>query len=153
MKIALSTHQDNLSVAFDFADSLQIFSVEDGNSIKENDYLLQNVNPVSRAAEIKKQNIELLICGCISRCSYEALTQLEIEIISHVSGSVDEILSAYLNNKLSNPDLSMPGFGRGMGNGRGFGRGRTCGQKRGFGRGKCREIQGTELNRKIINKK
>ena len=149
MKIALSTHQDNLSVAFDFADSLQIFSVEDGNPKKENDYLLQNVNPVSRAAEIKKQDVELLVCGCISRCSYEALTQLGIEIISHVSGSVDEIISAYLNNKLSNSDLSMPGFGRGMGKGRG----RTCGQKRGFGRGKCREIQGTELNRKIINKK
>ena len=144
MKIALSTHKDNLSVAFDFAESLQIFSVEDGNPIKENDYLLLNVNPVSRAAEIKKQDIELLICGCISRCSYEVLTQLGIEVVSHVSGTVDEILSAYLNDKLASPDLSMPGFGRGMGKGkgggRGFGNGNMCGQKCGFGRGRRDEL-------------
>ena len=46
MKIALSTFNDNLSVAFDFADSLQIFSVENGTAKRENEHLLQNVNPV-----------------------------------------------------------------------------------------------------------
>ena len=130
MKIALSTFNDNLSVAFDFADSLQIFSVENGTAKREIDHLLQNINPTARAAEIKKLDIEVLICGCISRCSYEVLTQLGIEVISHVSGTVDEILSAYLKKEISKSEFCMPGFGRGMRKG-GTGRG---GQNRGFGR-------------------
>jgi len=135
MKIALSTYKDNLSIAFDFADTLQIFSVENKMAKKENVCLLNNINPTSRAAEIKKMNAEIVICGCISRCSYEALTQLGIEVVSHVSGSVNEIITAYLNDEISNQKFSMPGFGRGMGKGRGG----RCGQNRGFGRGRCRE--------------
>ncbi len=146
MKIALSTFNDNLSVAFDFADTLLVFSVEDGIAKEKNEHLLQNVNPVSRAAEIKKLDIEVLICGCISRCSYEVLTQLGIEIISHVSGTVDEILAAYLKKEISKPELCMPGFGRGMGKG-GAGH---CGQNRGFGRrhGRmCSEPYDCEINK------
>ncbi|MCK5851765.1 hypothetical protein KAH27_01940 [bacterium] len=135
MKIALSTFNDNLSVAFDFADSLQIFSVEDGIAKRGNEHLLQNVNSTARAAEIKKLDIEILICGCISRCSYEILTQLGIEVISHVSGTVDKILSAYLNKEISKPEFCMPGFGRRNG------RGGRCGQNRGFGRERCMENQ------------
>ena len=131
MKIALSTFNSNLSVAFDFADTLLIFTVEDGVITDKKEYSLENTNLVLRTTEIKNLNVNVLICGCISRCSYEILTQSGIKIISHVSGPVDEIISAYLKNKILNEKFSMPGFGYGNG------KGGRCGQKRGAGRGRC----------------
>jgi len=134
MKIALSVHNENLSVAFDFADTLLIFTVENGEIKDKKEHLLKNTNPALRTAEIKKLNVNVLICGCISRCSYELLSRSEIEVVSHVSGSAEDIISAYLNKKISNKKFSMPGFGKG-----GAGR---CGQKHGFGRGRCgKEIE------------
>jgi len=135
MEIALSVYNDNLSVAFDFADILLLFTVEDGEVKNKKEFVLENINPILRVNEIKKMNVNVLICGCISRCSYELLTESGIEVISHVSGAVEEILSAYLNKKLSNKKFSMPGFGNGKG------RAGRCGQKRGFGHGRCRETQ------------
>ncbi len=131
MKIALSVHNGNLSVAFDFADTLLIFTIENGEIKDKKEHSLINTNPALRSAEIKKINIDILICGCISRRSHELLTQSGIEVISHVSGSAEDIISAYLNKKISNQKFSMPGFGKG--------RAGRCGQKRGMGRGRCGE--------------
>ena len=143
MKIALSTFNDNLSSVFDFADTLQIFTVEDGTVKEKREYLLQNINRYEKIAEIKNLNLDALICGCMSRCSYEILTQSGMKIIPNLSGKVNEIIDAYLNNKISETKFYMPGFGNGKG-----GRSGRCRQKQGFGNRNGRRCDENEIKRR-----
>ena len=116
MNIGLSTFEEKLSVAFDFAENIFVFSIDNNNKIiDKKQYNLSSANFFERANEIKKLEVDILICGCISRCSLEMLNQMGIKVISHVSGTIDSVINAYLKNELNNPKFSLPGFGKGKG--------------------------------------
>ena len=123
MIIAAASFNENMSVALDFADTLTVFNIRENKIPDKKTVQLKSQMPTARALEIKNLNIDLLICGCISRRSFEILSQSGIEIISHITGNVDDVINAYLNGKLNNQEFFMPGFGKGQGRMR---RGRKC---------------------------
>lgn len=124
MKIALTNYNKNLSAAYDFADTLTLIKADNNKVVEKRVVELKERNLSARAVEIKNLEVDVLICGCISRCSFEILSQMGIKVISHVSGTIDEIINAYLKNELNNPEFFLPGFGRGKG------RRRRCGRKK-----------------------
>ncbi len=56
--------------------------------------------PEALAAFLLECNADLLICGKISECEYEALDAEGIKLVGGISGADDAMLNAYLNGSL-----------------------------------------------------
>ena len=62
-----------------------------------------------RCSFIRKLEIDVLICGAVSRLFSETLKASGIKIISGISGPSEDVLEAYLNGNLLQPKFLMPG--------------------------------------------
>lgn len=127
MKIALSIWKDCISTVFDAADQLLIFESDGTNGYKRATIKLISTDVTGRVSEMKEQQIDILICGAISRPLENLLMSLGIRVFSFVRGSVEDVWNAYQNNRLEQAPFALPGCrGRWNGSGRNRLRGSRC---------------------------
>jgi predicted Fe-Mo cluster-binding NifX family protein len=112
MKVAIPLWQGRVSPVFDEASRLLIVDILDGSEKCRKEESLLTHNPFERAQVFPKLGIELLICGMISRKQQAALDSAGIRIIPHICGSMEEVITAFLEGRLENGALLMPGCGR-----------------------------------------
>ncbi len=109
MKIAIPVWNGFVSSVFDFAHYLLVVDVKGKQEINRwQIQLAQQVIP-QRVNQLISSGIEVIICGAISRPLAATLKASNIKIIPFVSGSVDEVLEAYLDNRLAEPQFLQPG--------------------------------------------
>jgi len=141
MQIAIPEWQGRVSPVFDTANRVLLFRFEDNLEADRREAQFSGMPPPLRVQRLLDLGVDVLICGAISRPLSEMCVYAGISVIPWVSGSLDEVIQAFLNGGLPSPDYTMPGCcgrrmrgrrGRG-GGGRGGGRGR--GRGRGGGRG------------------
>jgi len=109
MKIALSIWKDCISTVFDTADQLLIFEPDETSGYKRTTIKLISADIKERADEMKEQQIDVLICGAISRPLENLLIALGIQVYSFVRGPVEEIIAAYQSGKLNQAVFALPG--------------------------------------------
>lgn len=109
MKIALSIWKDCISTVFDTADQLWIFEPDGTGGYKKTPIKLNSADVKGRANEMKEQQIDVLICGAISRPLENMLITLGITVYSFVRGPVEEIIAAYQSGKLNHAVFALPG--------------------------------------------
>ena len=108
-RIAIPTWSDYVSNVFDFANQLLLVDVEDEKDMNHTQVpFVQQVIP-QRASQLVELNVDVLICGTISRSLATMLMASHIEVIPFVTGPVDEVLSAYLNKQLDQAKFLQPG--------------------------------------------
>lgn len=112
MKIALSIWKDCISTVFDTADQLLVIEVDGTDGQKRTMIKLSSTDVTGRANQIKEKQIEVLICGAISRPLEASLVSLGIQVYPFVRGSVTEVLAAYQNGSLDHAIFAMPGCHR-----------------------------------------
>ncbi len=117
MKIAISVWNDSLSNAFDFSTEVLIVDIEDAKEVARLDVELGDSLAQQKAKKLKDLGVETLICGAISREVVFALDSLGIEVLAYVTGSVEQVLEAHLNNSLDAAKFVMPGCWHGARNG------------------------------------
>ncbi|RKY23603.1 MAG: hypothetical protein DRP62_05595 [Planctomycetota bacterium] len=132
MKIAIPIYGDNVSNVFDFAHRLLLVEIENGKVIERSEIELKDESLLQRAGQLKDLGIDVLICGAISQALANMVTASGIQLLPYVTGSVNDVLEAYLSGQLVQPQFSMPGCWPGAR--RGFGRGgRRCRRRGGCG--------------------
>lgn len=109
MKIAIPIWNGVVSNVFDFADQLLVVDVEDKVEVGRSEFQLGQQVIQQRSNLLTKLNIDVLICGGISQSLASMLEASNIEVIPFVSGPVDEVLNAYFNNQLGEPQFLQPG--------------------------------------------
>ena len=109
MKLAIPVSGDRVSTAFDFARHLLLLECEDGREIHRAGLALEEEAPLSRARRLESLGARALICGAISRSLAEHLASAGIDVIPFVSGTVEEVLAAYLAGELESAQFLMPG--------------------------------------------
>jgi predicted Fe-Mo cluster-binding NifX family protein len=112
MKIALSVWKDYISTVFDTADQLLVLEIDVKDSPKRSTVKLNAADVVGRANQIKEKQIEVLICGAISRPLEASLVSLGIQVYPFVRGSVTDVLAAFQNGSLDHAIFAMPGCHR-----------------------------------------
>jgi predicted Fe-Mo cluster-binding NifX family protein len=112
MKLALSVYKDYISNVFDTSDQLLIFEADGAGSQKRTSFKLNSVDIAGRANQIKEKQIEVLICGAISRPLEAALISLGIRVYAFVRGTAEEVLAAYQNGSLDQAIFALPGCHR-----------------------------------------
>ncbi len=111
MKIGVTVWQNRISPLFDSAQLLWLCALE-SDAIKNIEHRrLQTVLPGPRAEELSAAGIDVLICGAISLPYTRAIEGRGIQIVPFISGNVQHVLDAYIQNKLNQPQFFMPGCG------------------------------------------
>ena len=120
MKIAMAVYGDYTSNVFDFAHRLLLVDIENGKEANRSEVALKSQLLPQRTGQLKDLGIDVLICGAISRSLANMVITSGIHVLPYVTGSIDDVLQAYLTGQLVKPEFSMPGCWPGAR--RGFGR-------------------------------
>ena len=129
MKIAIPIWNGCVSSVFDFAHQLLVGDAEDKKETSRSQIQLDQQAIQQRVSRLVELNVNVLICGGISWPLASMLMASNIEVIPFVTGTVDEVLNAYFNNQLTEPQFLQPGCEPGAR--KGFGRRRRGCQWRG----------------------
>ena len=112
----------------DVARNLLVADIEAGAEQGRRNESLTDPGIPARVERLKAMSVNVVICGAVSWPLEQALTSSGVRVIPHVCGNVEEVLSAYLTNRLQDRTFMMPGCGgcwrrarRGRGGRRGFG--------------------------------
>lgn len=109
MKITIPVWNGFVSSVFDFAHFLLIVAVEGKKETSRSQVHLEQQIIPQRVNQLVSLGIEVIICGAISRPLAETLIAFNVKVIPFVSGSVDDVLEAYLGNHLAEPRFLQAG--------------------------------------------
>ena len=109
MRIAIPVWGDKISPVLDTAPKLLVIENESQKESTRFETFLMEQNISRRCAFIRGLNIDVLICGAVSRQMSGMLTASGIKVISEISGSVEAILDAYFQGTLLQSGFFMPG--------------------------------------------
>ena len=109
MKVAIPAWAGQVSIVFDFAHFLLLVELHNGKEISRSEVSLDENPSILRAGILSRFGVEVLICGAISRPLATVVAGYGIEIVSFVSGMVDEVLDAYLTGQLADARFFLPG--------------------------------------------
>lgn len=122
MKIALSVWKDCISTVFDAADQLLVVEKNGDGDFKRTPAKLTAADTALRVSRLKEMEIDVLICGAISRPQEAAIAAAGITVHPFVRGPVQDIITAYESGRLHTAAFMLPGCrGRGKGRDRGAG--------------------------------
>ena len=110
MRVAMAVWNDRISPVFDTASRLVLVDVEGG---VERDRRLVEMGgdsfPTQRVRRLTELEVNVLICGAISRPLAEMVSASGVIVIPWVSGPVEGVFRAYLTKRLSDTRWRMPG--------------------------------------------
>jgi predicted Fe-Mo cluster-binding NifX family protein len=87
-----------------------IIDFDQGSEIDRQEICLENFSLAERFNMIKKMNVNVIICCAISEVMDHMIQGAEIQLICGIVGDVNQVLSAYLSNRLNAPSFHMPGY-------------------------------------------
>ena len=110
MRIALPISGTHVSTVFDFAERLALVEIEN-NAISRRrgiDFAERIVS--MRVAQLRKLEIDVLICGAISESAAMMINHSGIRLVQGITGGVDSVVEACVKGELNRPCYLLPGF-------------------------------------------
>jgi len=126
MKVALPHWQGRVSPVLDVAENLLVVELAEKSASDRQEVVLSAADPLERARQVAQAGVAVLICGAVSWPLEVALAAAGVQVIAHVCGSIDEVLTAFQSGRLTEGAFVMPG---------------CCGRRRRF-RGGRNDAQG-----------
>lgn len=109
MRIAIPIWDDKISPVLDTATKLLVVEIEDKKEASRFEIYLDEHELSRRCLRIRGMDVDVLICGAVSRPFYRMLMASGINIIQDISGPPDDVLNAYFHGKLFHSGFLMPG--------------------------------------------
>jgi hypothetical protein len=136
--IAIPVMRRRVAPVLNWCSRIMIFSEHTNEKLAE-ELRLQDLTPLEGLQLLQKKGVTTLILGTLSSDLEQQARGLGLKIISGIAGEVDQVLKAYWEHRLDQPEFWLPGY-RGVGKGKAFGfvdlyRCPTCGPKAPHDRG------------------
>jgi predicted Fe-Mo cluster-binding NifX family protein len=109
MKIAIPLWQGRISPVFDEARRVLLLDISEKQEQHRQEESLIAQTPFERAQLLPKLGVDLLICGMISQAQQAAIASAGIKIIPHICGRIEDVISVFLDGRIENGELLMPG--------------------------------------------
>jgi predicted Fe-Mo cluster-binding NifX family protein len=109
MKVALPFWNGRISPVFDVAKNLRVLEIEHGTVTQTHNVRIEDGGRVARLEEL---DVDTLVCAAISRPLEAACWVAGVEVVSDVSGRLDEVIEALLNGNLEGTRATGRGFAR-----------------------------------------
>lgn len=113
MKVGIPIWNNTVSSVFDFARRMVVIELVDGRETARREVALESEDIARRAAELQRAEIDVLICGAASKALVNMIRSYGIEVIPFITGSVNNVLDAYLEGQLNQQQFMMPGCWQG----------------------------------------
>lgn len=111
MKVALTVWEGHISPLFDATRMLLVAKVERREVTETHFESFECESDFSRVSRLDQLGIDVLICGGISRFFANCIEARNIRIIPFSSGTVSEVLEAFIQGTLFSNRFRMPGCG------------------------------------------
>jgi predicted Fe-Mo cluster-binding NifX family protein len=109
MKVAFTEWEGKISPVFDASRRLMIADVK-GKKIVSVRYEFFNPLNISRLIDILHDfNIDILICGAISKVYTDILEKTGVQLFTFIGGDITKIIYAIVNGEIIVPTFLMPG--------------------------------------------
>lgn len=101
MRIAIPRFGELVAPCFEYSATMAIFDVEEGQVVDQVDFPLQSQVPYDRVRLMKVERVDTVICGGVQTLYEDLLKTNGIEVISWVSGNVEDLLIRFLQGRLT----------------------------------------------------
>ena len=109
-RILVPIFQDRVSPVFDSCTRILVIDVQGKREIDREAIYLDSLTIAERVPILRRLKPSVVICGGISEEMDRILDLLDIHLVQGVAGNVDEVVEAYLLNRIDDPLYCMPGF-------------------------------------------
>lgn len=111
MKVAVTVWEDSVSTVCDFCSRVLIFDSDAAEAQKPLSLTFDTQAWPQRVNRLRELGVAVLLCGAVSRPLERLLATAGIEVIAGRCGSVEEVLTAYRDGRLSDARFALPGLG------------------------------------------
>jgi predicted Fe-Mo cluster-binding NifX family protein len=98
--LAIPNFGDRISPRIDYAETLQLITVEDKKVLRKDTIKIIAHSNLERINQIIRLKPDVVICDGISNLLQDKLIENKIEIVAWIHGIVDDIVEKYLNGKI-----------------------------------------------------
>lgn len=100
MKIAVPRFGEEVAPCFDYSSNIVVFTIQNKQIINEQEFTLSSQWTVDRIRLLRDQQVNVLICGGIQDKFEDIVRANGIQVISWVSGKVEDLVHKHLTDKL-----------------------------------------------------
>ena len=108
-RIAVPIFQSRVSPVLDSCNDLMLVDLSEEGAVRRTKVSLRKLNLGERAATMSRQSVEKIICAGVSDLMMACIVSRGIQVISGLSGEVEQIIVAYQQNQLDQDCFRMPG--------------------------------------------
>lgn len=112
MRVAIARTGETVAPCLEYSATMAIFTIEEGAITGQLDFPLRSRDPFDRVRLLRDQEVDTVICGGVMEKYEDLLKASRIQVISWVSGPVEQLLSLFLRGQLvpgSHPGHVTPG--------------------------------------------
>ena len=108
MKVAIPRMGETVAPCFEYCATMAIFTVAESGAVEQVDFPLKSREPFDRIRLLRDQKVDALISGGMQAFYEDLLKASGLEVVSWVSGLIDDLLALYLRGELL-PGTELPG--------------------------------------------
>ena len=100
MKIAIPRVGEAVAPRLEYSATVAIVTVENGRVVDRLDFPIRSDESLDRIRLLRDQQVDIIICGGVQDVFEDMLRASGFEVISWVSGNIEDLLSLFLKGKL-----------------------------------------------------
>jgi len=110
VRVAIPIFRSRVSPVFDSCTRVLLVDIEDNQEIDRREIYLDELSLTERVTILQKSRVKTIICSGISDILQNMLQGVKIYLITGVAGDVEQVVAAYLSERLKEPRFQMPGL-------------------------------------------
>ena len=109
-KVAIPIFQSRISPVLDSCRHMLIIDIEQDTEMDRETVYLGEMSLTERCGIFAKLNVTIVICGGVSEIFANMLMGANIRLLNGIAGDMDDVIAAFLEERLDKPQFYMPGF-------------------------------------------
>jgi predicted Fe-Mo cluster-binding NifX family protein len=111
-RVGLPVFESRISPVLDSCNRLLVVDIQNGREVNRTEISLEKTSITERIEVFTRWGIHKIICAGVSDVMCRYLAARNIALVSGIAGNSEEILNAYICDKLDDACYIMPGKGR-----------------------------------------
>ena len=110
IRIAIPVFNRRISPVLDECSQLCIFDCERKKAVRRHNVWVEDLSLSERVTILVNLDVKVIICCAVTGALHQLIQSKKIRIIADRVGVVEEVLEAFLSDRLDDPYFLMPGY-------------------------------------------
>jgi len=107
--VAIPVFQWRIAPVFDSCLRVFLVHIEQDHEVERSEFPVYGLWPSERVVALQRAGATTLICAGISDVLNNMLESAGIRVIEGIAGQIEDVLQAFISNRLAEPQFCMPG--------------------------------------------